>query len=392
MIRKIYRILRAHVLHYVIPQSKAALFPAGKTAVEVVGFFHSPSGIGESARLCAKQLQQNGYKVLCTSIENAFLKPKEMDWDFADNATAEEIGCRIIHLNPSMMPPMALKMGLKRYASVFNIGYWAWELERIPAEWERALRYVNAIFCPSEFTSKAIRHYTQKPVITVPHPVFADAATTGMREKLDVADSTFLVASVFSFGSALERKNPHALIDAFQQAFSEDDDACLILKSNHGGDSPDKKLLLERMKSHKNIRIIDDVWDKADVLGLIKAADIYASLHRSEGFGLPIAEAMRQGTAPMVTNWSGNVDFCTHENSFLIDYRMVALQSEHAEFKALTNLQWADANAEHAATLLRQAFENREILQQKADACLLHTNAYFSEPGYVRALSALNAK
>lgn len=389
MIRALYRELRKNILHHLIPASHAEIFAGGRDGVEVVGFFHSASGIGESARLCAQQLQKMGVKVRCTSVEKMFMKPQETKWSFKDTAAADEIGCRIIHLNPPMMPPVAIKMGLRTFARVYNIGYWAWELEKIPAEWILAARYVNAVFCPSEFTSQTIRKYTDKPVVTVPHPVTVGEARVGMRNRLSLSDQAFVVSSLFSFGSALERKNPYAAVDAFVAALGETEGAWLILKSNHGGNSDEKKQFLEYIKPYPTIRLIDDILEKDEVLGLIKASDVYLSLHRSEGFGLPIAEAMLIGTPTVVTDWSGSRDFCNGSNSFPVPYTLIPVKSGHPEFAGLVNVKWADPDSAAAATIMKKIYGEREIARTKAELCLRETNGYFSEPRYIYALDIL---
>ena len=369
--------------------SRAEIFAEGREGVEVVGFFHSASGIGESARLCALQLNKMGVKVCCTPVEKMFGKPLETEWSFNDTASADEIGCRIIHLNPPMMPPVAIKMGLRKFSRVYNIGYWAWELEKIPAEWVHAARYVNAVFCPSEFTSQTIRKYTDKPVETVPHPVALGTARSGMRARLKLSDQAFVVSSLFSFGSALERKNPYAAVTAFTTAFGEAEDAWLILKSNHGGNSGEKKQFLDFIKPYPNIRLIDDIWEKDEVLGLIKASDVYLSLHRSEGFGLPIAEAMLLGTPTVVTDWSGSRDFCNESNSFPVSYTLIPVKSSHPEFAGLDEVKWADPDSVVAAGILKKIHQEPEIARAKAGLCLREFNSHFSEPRYIHALNKL---
>ena len=390
MLRSLYRKLRKHLLHRLIPQSQRAIFAEGKSGVEVIGFFYSASGIGESARLCAQQLHQMGVKVRCTSVEKIFGKPQENDWVFTNTAEPNEIGCRIFHLNPPMMPPVAFAMGLGKFASIYNIGYWAWELEEIPREWTRAIRYVNAIFCPSEFTAETLRKYTQKPVETVPHPVTLGTARPDMRATLGLPKDAFVVTTMFSFGSALERKNPYAAIAAFTAACGQMEDAWLILKSNHGGDMAEKRRILDDIEPFPRVRLIDDVWEKDQVLGLAEAADLYLSLHRSEGFGLPIAEAMLAGTPVMVTDWSGSRDFCTPDNCFLVPYRLIPVQSNHPEFAELPHAQWAEPDSAAAAALLRQIHAQRETAQSRAQHCRQQTNAYFAEPRYIYALDKLS--
>ena len=389
MLRRIYRKFRVSVLHNLIPCSREEIFSNGRDGVEVVGFFKSASGIGESARLCARQLQDNGIKVRCTSVEKAFLKPEELAWAFENTCRQEEVGCRIIHLNPPMMPPAIFKTGLRNYMNVYNVAYWAWELDKIPMEWEKAFRYVNAVFCPSDFTSETIRKYTDKPVMTVHHPVRAGEFDPGMRERLGIGDDVFLVSSLFSFGSALERKNPASVIRSFASVFGGNEKACLTLKSNHGGDSKEKERLLADIASYPNIRLIDDLWEKEMVAGLLKTSDVFMSLHRSEGFGLPIAEALLLGTPVIVTNWSGNTDFCREENAFLVDADMVPVQSDFPEFASMTDAKWAAPEEKQAEEILSHIYKNRRAVKEKAQKSAAEAEKFFREPGYLNALTCL---
>lgn len=391
MIRQFYRVLRATIFHYLIPQSRQPIFASGKRGVEVVGFFHSASGIAESARLCAKQLQENGIPVRCVSVEPFFRKQGNMVWDFKDTATEEEIGCRIIHLNPPMIPPYALLGGIKKFASVYNVGYWAWELEQLPPEWVRATRYMNAIMTPSEFSSNAIRKATSKPVLTVPHPVTKGEASAGMRQKLGLDQSHFVISMIFSYESSIERKNPHAAIRAFKLAFPDSPDVRLVLKTSKGGDDAIRSEIQQIIDNDVRILVVEQMWDKEDINALIAESNVYLSLHRSEGFGLTLAEAMLLDTVVVATDWSGNIDFCTEQNSFPVPYNLVGVQSGHAAFEGLEGSQWAEADVSKAAAILRDIHANPAQARQKAEYCLAVSNQYFKEPRYVAALKELSA-
>jgi glycosyltransferase involved in cell wall biosynthesis len=387
IIRPLYRKFRGEILQSLIPCSKSLPVVDANHAIEVIGFFESFSGIGESARLCAKALKKAGYNVKCTSVEQTFRKKPDAVWTFDNAPETMKTGLRIFHLNPPMMPPVIVAMGIKNFRSTYNIGYWAWELEEIPSEWIKGTKYMNAIMTPSDFTSNVIRKYTDKPVETVLHPVEIDMAhvTMQMREKLGIAKETLMISTIFSFGSAMERKNPQAVIAAFQKAFTPEDDAVLILKSNSG--TPEQKTDIEKLcGAHKNIRLCDGFWQREETQGLLACSDLYLSLHRSEGFGLTIAEAMLMNVPVMVTNWSGNTGFCTPDNSFLIDYKRVPVISTHPEFKGLKNLTWAEADTDQAAKILKDIKADRSKLNHMKQNVCKSLEKSLIQQNYERAL------
>lgn len=391
--RHIYRRLRAQLLQRMIPKSQVALpLSPDHLHIEVIGFFHSISGIGESARLCAQQLAADGYKVTCTSVEKYFRKPEEMPWSMGqqtDANTTSAINCRIFHLNPPMLPPVILQMGLDGFKKTYNIGYWAWELEAIPDEWVNALRYMNAIITPSSFTTRVIQNYTNIPVLTATHPVVRGEAAQGIREQLKIPADAFLISCIFSFGSAMERKNPQGLVEAFKAALAETPHAYLVLKANAGGNSPEKQALLQTIAGHPNILLVDQSWSRAEVLGLIQTSDLYASLHRSEGFGLTLAEAMLLDTPVMATGWSGNMDFCTEENSFLIPYKPLKVKSSHPEFSEFNAATWADADLDYASGVLRDVYTNRSLIRAKKSCCAQQMQICIDSQKYQHALQQL---
>lgn len=392
--RHIYRRIRAQLMQRMIPKSDAPLpINIAELRIEVIGFFHSISGIGESARLCAQQLAADGYLVQCTSVEKFFHKPEELAWDWPaqkpNRSGATAINCRIYHLNPPMLPPVIFQMGIANFKKTYNIGYWAWELEAIPSEWVNAIRYMNAIITPSRFTTDVIQRYTAYPVLTATHPVTRGEATLGMRARLNIPEQAFLVSSIFSFGSAMERKNPLALVTAFKQAFATTPNVYLVLKANTGGDSREKHQLLDAIAGHPTIFLIDQHWSRADVLGLIECSDLYASLHRSEGFGLTLAEAMLLDTPVLATAWSGNMDFCTADNSFLVPYTPIAVNSSHPEFQEVDNITWADADSQAAAQILGDIYRDRTLLTQRKSRCAQQMQTCIDSNKYEHTLQQL---
>lgn len=387
--RTTYRFLRAHVLQRLIPRSRVAFNP--RRPVEIVGYLSMAVGVGESARLCAGALSEAGRAI---SLSDVSTHPEEKSFPgwTSSRLSAEPPGSRIWHLNPPMLPRAILKKGVANFTRAFNIGYFAWELEGVPAEWRNAMHYMNAVFVPSEFTRRAIAPLTKAPVIVVPHPVIEAPATEGMRERFGIEKDAFLVSFIFSAGSSINRKNPQAVIEAFRIFAAEAPGAFLLMKAS-GDVNKDEALsaLVASVAGDARIRIVTDRLSNADINGIIRSSNAYLSLHRSEGFGLTVAEAIMQGTPVVSTAWSGTADFCDPGNSWLVPSPLIPVADTHPEFAGLEGAVWADPSAEAAAAHLTDIFRAPELARgkvEKAREFLLH---YLAENSYERALQTLAA-
>ncbi|MBB2696146.1 UNVERIFIED_ORG: glycosyltransferase involved in cell wall biosynthesis [Rhizobium esperanzae] len=385
--RTIYRFLRAHALQRLIPRSRVAFNP--RKPVEIAGYLSMAVGVGESARLCADALAAAGRAI---SLSDVSTHPDESS--FAGwrplSPSAETPGSRIWHLNPPMLPRAILKKGVATFSRAFNIGYFAWELEAVPAEWRNAMRYMNAVFVPSEFTRRAIAPLTAAPVIVVPHPVTEKPAADGMREKFGIDEDAFLVSFIFSAGSSINRKNPQAVVEAFRIFAAEAPRAFLLMKAS-GDIARDEGLrdLVASVKDDSRIRIVTDKLSNSEINGLIRSSDAYLSLHRSEGFGLTVAEAIMQLTPVISTAWSGTADFCDPNNTWLVDTPLIPVVDTHPEFAGLGNAVWADPSPPAAAAHLREIFLAPERAREKAEKAREFLLRYLAENSYEKALHRL---
>jgi glycosyltransferase involved in cell wall biosynthesis len=388
-LRTIYRFLRAHVLQRLIPRSRLAFNP--RKPVEIVGYLSMAVGVGESARLCVGALSEVGRAI---SLSDVSTHPDEnflVEWTPSGLAT-EPPGSRIWHLNPPMLPRAILKKGVANFTRAFNIGYFAWELEVVPSEWQNAMHYINAVFVPSEFTRRAIAPLTSAPVIVVPHPVTEKPAAEGMRGKFGIAEDAFLVSFIFSAGSSINRKNPQAVIEAFRIFSAECPSAFLLMKANGDiGKDEGLRQLVGSVKGNSRIRIITDNLSSSEINGLIRSSDAYLSLHRSEGFGLTVAEAIMQRTPVVSTAWSGTADFCDPDNSWLVGSSLIPVVDTHPEFAGLEGAVWADPSPEAAAGYLREIFHAPELAREKAEKARAFLLRYLAENSYEKALLTLAA-
>ncbi len=226
-------------------------------------------------------------------------------------------------------------------------------MPRLPEGWNASFRYLHEIWVPSTFTRDAVAAATDKPVHVVPHPLPPIKATPNMRGKLGLPDDALVVLNVFHLGSAFSRKNPIAAVAAFRKAFGERSDRVLAIKLIDNGAPGARRELGAAIADAGNIRLIEGMLPEADMAGLMSAADIVISLHRSEGFGLVPAQAMALGKPVIATAWSGNLDFMNKNNSALVSYSLIPVQDPGGAFKA-SDQKWADANVDEAAEWLRR--------------------------------------
>lgn len=181
------------------------------------------------------------------------------------------------------------------------------------------------------------------------------------RRNFGLDPKAFIFLFDFHMNSVMERNNPLGLIRAFRKAFRQDEPVVLVLKTMYAHHHPQLLEELARAASEANIRIIDEIYDPSDTLALTEVCDAYVSLHRSEGLGLTMAEAMLLGKPVIATNYSGNVDFMNESNSFSVPYELVKLGRAMPPYEA--DAEWAEPSIEHAASLMRRLYDQPELAQ-----------------------------
>jgi glycosyltransferase involved in cell wall biosynthesis len=327
--------------------------PEGGFPLGVAGLFSTASGIGEGARLAYTALESAGCTPSAFDLSPAFGQT-EFTADTERRALGPGNGSLIVHLNGPFMPHALWALGRARVRSRRIVGYWAWELPRLPDDWQPSFRYVHEVWVPSSFTRDAVAAATTKPVHVVPHPLPPMTVTPNVRAKLGLPEDALMVLNVVHLGSAFARKNPLAAIAAFRRAFGDAEDRVLVIKLMAGGATEwAQRALREAIAGADNIRLIEGMLPEADMMGLTAASDIVISLHRSEGFGLVPAQAMALGKPVIATGWSGNLEFMTERNSALVDYSLIPVEDPDGTFGG-DGQMWADADVDHAAQWLRQ--------------------------------------
>lgn len=333
--------------------------------VNLIGFIRGEIGLGQSCRLVATALNETNYGF---SIYNydviETIKHNDYSWDSKIlNSFPHNIN--VFHLNPPELIQAYKVLDLSVWENRYNIGYWLWELEDFPDEWLPALNLVDEVWTPAEFISKNLRKYTSKPVHTLTYPMVANTSNDFDRNYFGLPLDQFLFITMYDINSTMERKNPMATIKAFKSAFdSNRTDVGLVIKVNNANEK-EIAMIKDMIYGYTNVYIIAKTFSKVEVNSLIKVCNSLVSLHRAEGYGLPLAEAMILGRPVIGTNWSANTEFMNAQNSCLVDFKLINLDQNYSMYKK--GSRWADANIEHAAQYMNRLVSDADFYNNLAD-------------------------
>ncbi|ALN59588.1 glycosyl transferase, group 1 family protein [Lysobacter enzymogenes] len=346
-----------------LPEQAAIAAPAAvrddTPGVNIFAYLRGQFGLAESARMYGRALIEAGYPVALHDIAIDLphgLADRSLDAHIGEDATH---AISIIFVNPDYLDEALRHIGEAKLKGRYLIACWFWELEEIPADWLPALDQVDEILVATEFVERAFRRVTAKPILRVPLPLCPVPDSGLTREDFGLAPDRFVFLVTFDFNSWIHRKNPFAVVEAFQRAFPpERDDVQLLLKSSNGYRHPDNFLSLLALGARDpRIVVRDEVIDRAHVHALQRCADAYVSLHRAEGFGLGLAESMALGKPVIGTGWSGNLEFMDENDSCLVGYSLVPVGE--GEYPHPPGAMWAQADVEQAAAHMRRLADDR---------------------------------
>lgn len=337
-----------HASSLLAPRPTASAIP--KPPVILAGPLRTASGLGQAARLCHDALKAAAeYPVFGVDLTSVLMQPKDVEFAFADGRDHRGAGTIILHVNSPHVPHAMLSLGQRILHEKYVIGYWAWELPRMPWDWRHGVPFVHEVWVPSNFTAAAVEPIVApRPVRVVPLPVSISSSPSGVVDRHP--SRPFTVLTFFNAKSSIARKNPHAAIAAFRQAFGSDPGTRLIVKAMHLDTVP-QAAHIRSFCSAPNIALIEGVMDVAALDALYAQADLVLSLHRSEGFGLTLAEAMLRGLPVVATDWSGSVDFVTEACGIPVPFRLVPAEDPQRSYH-YPEMRWAEPDVAAAAAAL----------------------------------------
>jgi glycosyltransferase involved in cell wall biosynthesis len=354
--------------------------------VNVCGYLRNESGLGAAARGYVRALQSLGVPVALRDVSELSVN-RSGDTSLSGGAGECPYGVNLVVVNADQAFRVADHVGEDFFRDRYNIGVWFWELPHFPEEWHDRFALYDEIWVGSSFIMNTLAPVSPVPVVRVPPVVSPEPGDRHRgRRRLGLAEDTFLFAFVFDFHSYFERKNPLAVVEAFRAGFRPSEPVHLAIKCvNPQFDSKRFADLKAAAQGHR-ISIHEGYWPAEEMRDLMAACDAYVSLHRSEGAGLTISDAMALGKPVIATDWSGNTDFMALANSYPVRYRLVRLDRDVGPYRA--GETWAEPSVEHAAELMRRVFENRDEARRTGEAARRDIEGLFS----VEAVAALMAE
>lgn len=336
--------------------------------VNLFGLVRAQMGLGQSCRLLANTLEQAHIPYLLYDFALPTSLMRADDHTFDDKISDElKYNINLIHINPDEMRLLYTRLAPESWDYCYNIAFWLWELEEIPESWKQYFPMLDEIWTPSEFISQSLRKVTSIPVRTMPYWVTAETEDQYDRSFFKLPADKFLFLTMYDSNSTMERKNPMGAVTAFKKAFQQDDDGVgLVIKINNAR-SEDLDILRNALDGYRNVYYITETLAKVQVNSLTKACDAFISLHRAEGFGLVMAEAMLVGTPNIATNWSSNTEFMNNDVACMVDYTFKTLDCDCPPYKK--GAVWADADLDMAAVYMKRLVKDRayyERLQENA--------------------------
>ena len=338
--------------------------------LRVWGHHRASFGLAGGAAATVRLLREIGCGVTCHDLPLASHPPIHS----AESSQLKSLPVQIdlIHTNPNLLQADPCLLHSADLKAPLRIGYWAWELEAFPEGWESFFSSYDEIWCPSPFTAQALAQRSPIPVVSVPHyPDWPrlDVLQERRRSRQHQDGRPFRFLCLFDFWSTTERKNPNGVIDAFWMAFPPGSNSLppveLWIKTSSAEQFPAAcHHLMAKTADDRRIQWQHQLLGSDDLDELLLSADVLVSLHRSEGFGLVLADAMAIGLPVLATAYSGNLEFMPQGSAALIPWHLISIDRTAGDYRQ--GWQWADPDLNAAAKWMRDLASDQQVVANLA--------------------------
>lgn len=371
------------------PTGAVAVAPAAlRPGVALAGYLRAESGVGEAARLALDVLVSAGVEVSAVTIGARASRQLHEGPPRADAAASPRADRRInlVWVNADQLPGFASVVGPEFFDGRYNVGFWAWETELLPASMAASAAMLDEIWVPSSYVRDAVAPAVDREVHVFPHPVVEPSRDASFdAAALGVPDG-FCFLYTYDFLSGFDRKNPLGVLAAFTTAFSPGAGPVLVLKSVNGDQRRAQlEQLLIAASERPDVAVVDGYLTSPALAALIDSCQCYVSLHRAEGFGLAMGEAMALAKPVIATRYSGNLDFMDDETALLVPGERVRVGPGREPYDATDH--WFDPDVGAAAELMRRVAarpDDARVLGQRARDRVLREHGVAQAERFVR--------
>jgi glycosyltransferase involved in cell wall biosynthesis len=320
----------------------------------LIGYLRSEIGLGQAARNLAYACDARRLPV---SFRHAPLPGRERDAEFTTKCvTVPDRKANLLVVGLPSICDLTHEIGPGRV----NILYPFWELSRIPRAWLDVARRFDEIWAPSNFVARAFPPDFDRPVRLVRQPVWISGVPANTARLPEI----LRLYTYLDFDSYSARKNPTAVVRAFQAAFPAGQrDVQLVVKARGGQDSGVREWLAATASTDPRIEVIDKTLNRDQMDAMMQSCDVFISLHRSEGFGLGAAEALAAGKAVVATDYGGTTDLITPDTGYPVAYDLVPLK--RGDYPGWEGQVWAEPRLDATVVALRSIYENRSAARAK---------------------------
>lgn len=351
--------------------------------VNFCGYLRSESGVGAAARAYIEPLRAVPLRVSLRDLSDLQTN-RSQDATITAPAAPETFPINIVCADVELHYAVLQHLGESLFRDRYNIAIWAWELPNFPERWYDRFAYYDEVWVATSFIANTLATVSPLPVIRIPPTLTLrqPGSREAGRKRLRLEDE-FLYLFVFDFNSHFARKNPLGIVEAFRCAFPTNERARLVFKCVNGQLDPLNLKRLQEMADDR-IMVYDGYWSAHEMRDLFAACDSYVSLHRSEGTGLTISEAMALGKPVIATGWSGNMDFMNLFNSFPVDFTLTPIEENVGPYTV--GQMWAEPNLIHAAKLIRRVFDKRKAAARRGAMARRDIQQHYSVEAVARLI------
>jgi glycosyltransferase involved in cell wall biosynthesis len=346
-----------------------------KLGVNVAGYFNGEFGVGQFGRLVARAAIASELPV--TTLVNRQTESRQ-DEEFESTDSKALYPVTIGSINADQFALWLEEIPSEVRAHSKFVGVWAWEIESFPKHMHTSFDYVDEVWAISSFVRDSIQPHTRKPVLVFPCPIIAPTISEKLdRSAIGISEQDEFNLFMFDYFSIFKRKNPLDLIEAHILAFPDESGPKLIIKTINGqSHASQQEELRYAVGTRNDIIIINSYMSREQLHSLLSECQTYISLHRSEGYGLTLAEAMSLGKPVIATAYSGNMDFMKPHNSILVPFELVPVGQD--AFPYPEDSRWAQPDIKFAAKAMRELCEDESLRSRMGDQARIDVAAEFT--------------